>query len=73
MLHLTRGESFAHPHNPSGMLGIAGVWPFAYVKIEQNMEHFVRNLRAHHICIAPGDWVAEMEALARLWHVEVLQ
>lgn len=72
VLHLCRGESFAYPHDPTSLLGIAAVWPFAYVKIQQDMERFVRNLRAHHMCIAPGDWIAEMEALARLWHVEVL-
>lgn len=73
VLHVTRGESFAHSHDPSGFLGIAGVWPFAYVKIAQDMERFVRNLRAHHMCIAPGDWTAEMESLAKLWHVDVLE
>jgi L-fucose isomerase len=72
VLHLTSGASFAHPHDESSMLGIGGVWPFAYVQIEQEMEHFVNNLRAHHMCIAFGDWVAELEILARLWGVEVL-
>ena len=72
VLHLCRGESFAYPHDPTSLLGIAGVWPFAYVKIQQDMERFVRNLRAHHMCIAPGEWVPEMEALARLWQVDVL-
>jgi len=72
VLHLTRGESFAYPHDPNSLLGIGGMWPFAYVKIAQDMERFVRNLRAHHMCIAPGEWCSEMQALARLWHVEVL-
>lgn len=72
VLHLCRGESFAYPHDPRSLLGIGAAWPFAYVKIHQDMERFVRNLRAHHMCIAPGDWLAEMQALARLWHVEVL-
>lgn len=72
VLHACRGESFAYPHDEQGLLGIAGVWPFAYVRIEQDMDSFVRNLRAHHMCIAPGDWMPELEALARLWSVEIL-
>ena len=54
------------------LLGIGAVWPFAYVKIEQEMERFVRNLRAHHMCIVPGDWLPQLESLARLWNVEIL-
>lgn len=73
VLHLARGESFAYPHDPASLLGIGGVWPFAYVKIDQDMERFVANLRAHHMCVAVGDFFPELEALARLWHVEVLQ
>jgi len=72
VLHLVRGESFAYPHDPRSLLGIGGQWPFAYVRIAQDMDRFVHNLRAHHMCIVPGDWFPEMEALARLWHVEVL-
>jgi L-fucose isomerase len=72
VLHLTRGESFAYPHDPKSLLGIGDRWPFAYIKIHQDMDRFVRNLRAHHMCIVPGDWHPEMEALARLWHVELL-
>jgi hypothetical protein len=33
---------------------------------------FVRNLRAHHMCIVPGDWLPELEALAKLWDVDIL-
>ena len=72
VLHATRGESFAYPHDENSLLGIGGVWPFAYVRIEQEMDKFVENLRAHHMCISFGDWLPELEALARLWDVEVL-
>jgi len=72
VLHLCRGESFAYPHDPKSLLGIGAVWPFAYVKIQQDMDCFIRNLRAHHMCIVPGDWLLEMQTLARLWRVDVL-
>ena len=72
VLHACAGESFAYPHDEQSLLGIGAVWPFAYVKIEQEMERFVRNLRAHHMCIAPGDWLPQLESLARLWNVDVL-
>jgi L-fucose isomerase len=72
VLHVSRGQSFAYPHDETGFLGIAAVWPFAYVKIEQDMDRFVANLRAHHMCISPGEWLPELEMLARLWNVEVL-
>ncbi len=72
VLHACGGESFAYPHDENSLLGIGAVWPFAYVKIEQDMDRFVRNLRAHHMCIAPGDWLPELTALARLWNVEML-
>ncbi len=72
VLHAARGESFAYPHDPKSLLGIGGVWPFAYVRIGQSIDRFVANLRAHHMCIAPGDWLPELEALARLWQIEVL-
>jgi L-fucose isomerase len=72
VLHACRGESFAFPHDENSLLGIGAVWPFAYVKIEQDMERFVRNLRAHHMCIAPGDWLPQLKALADLWGVDVL-
>ena len=72
VLHVTRGKSFAYPHDEKSFLGIGGVWPFAYVKIEQDMDQFVCNLRAHHICIAFGDWLPELKILAGLWGVDVL-
>lgn len=72
VLHLARGQSFEHPHDPNSLLGIGALWPFAYVRIEQSMDRFVRNLRAHHMCICFGDWTSELQTLARLWHVEVL-
>ena len=72
VLHACGGESFAYPHDENSLLGIGGLWPFAYVKIEQDMERFVGNLRAHHMCIVPGDWLPELGALARLWGVDIL-
>ena len=72
VLHAASGEAIAHPHDENSFLGIGGVWPFAYVKIDQDMDRFVANLRAHHMCIAPGDWMPQLTALARLWDVEVL-
>ncbi len=60
------------PHDENSFLGIGGVWPFAYVEIDQDMDRFVNNLRAHHMCIAPGHWMPHLEALARLWDVELL-
>jgi len=72
VLHACPGESFAYPHDENSLLGIGAVWPFAYVKIEQEMDEFVTNLRAHHMCIVPGDWMPQLEALCRLWDVEIL-
>ncbi|NUQ61429.1 MAG: hypothetical protein HUU20_03005 [Pirellulales bacterium] len=72
VLHACPGESFAYPHDENGLVGLGAVWPFAYVKIHQDMERFVANLRAHHMCIIPGDWMPQLEALARLWDVPVL-
>jgi L-fucose isomerase len=72
VLHTCRGESFAYPHDPKSLLGLGRLWPFAYIRIGQDMERFVVNLRAHHMCIIPGDWLPELEMLARLWGVEIL-
>jgi len=72
VLHACGGESFAYPHDGNSLLGIGAVWPFAYVRIDQDMDRFVSNLRAHHMCIVPGDWMRELESLARLWGVEIL-
>ena len=72
VLHISKGESFDYPHDESGFEGIGGVWPFAYVKIHQEISSFIQNLRAHHICIAFGDWTPELEALAKLWDIEIL-
>jgi L-fucose isomerase len=73
VVHVTTGESFEYPHDRNSLIGIGGVWPFAYVRIHQNIDRFVENLRAHHICIAFGNWEPELRALANLWDVEVLE
>lgn len=72
VLHLSRGESFKYPHDKKSLLGIGELWPFAYVKIEEPLDSFCRNLRAHHMCIAFGDWMPELKILAELWNVELL-
>ena len=72
VLHLSKGESFEYHHDEKSLLGIGGSWPFAYVKIKESLDTFCVNLRAHHMCIAFGDWVPEMKILAKLWNVELL-
>ncbi|HBP37842.1 MAG TPA: hypothetical protein DD640_03715 [Clostridiales bacterium] len=72
VLHASRGESFAYPHDEAGMQGLGGVWPFAYVKVSQDIDRFIACLRAHHMCIACGDYLPELEILARLWDVDIL-
>jgi len=72
-LHIVKGESFVYPHDKDSFLGIGGVWPWAYIKIHQDMPKFIQNLRAHHMCISFGNWTQELKALAKLWNIEILQ
>lgn len=72
VLHVSTGESFDYPHDKKSLLGIGGVWPFAYVRLHQDIDRFVHNLRAHHMCITFGNWEQELRLLAKLWDVDVL-
>jgi L-fucose isomerase len=72
VLHLTGGEIVEHAHDRKILFGYGGHWPFAYVRPDEPLERFTRNLRAHHLCLARGDWVQELTILARLLGVRVL-
>jgi len=72
VLHLTACEIIEHPHREDIVFGLGRSWPFAYVKPAQPVDEFLRNVRAHHMCLAKGDWVRDMSILARLWGVPVL-
>lgn len=73
VIHLTRGMAVDEPHDRSEMGGVAGVWPWAYIQLETPWLDFVRNMRAHHCCIAPVNCAAGVMEFARLYDIEVLQ
>jgi L-fucose isomerase len=72
VLHLTRCEIVDHAHSEDILFGLGKSWPFAYLKPEQPMDTFLKNLRAHHICLARGDWTTDMSILSRMWGIPVL-
>ena len=72
VLHVTGCEIVEFPHDKTIMMGIGGVWPFAYLKPDESLGDFTQKIRAHHMCLAKGDWERELRALARLWNVRTL-
>lgn len=72
VIHLARGMAVDEPHDRSDMGGIAGVWPWAYIRLASPWQDFVRNMRAHHCCVAPADCAAGVLEFARLFDMEVL-
>lgn len=72
MLHLTGCEIVEHAHPDDILFGLGKSWSLAYLKPEQPLDVFLQNLRAHHICLAKGDWVQDIRILARLWGIRVL-
>lgn len=72
VLHVTGCEIIPYPHDNKIIFGYGGHWPFAYLRPEQKLDEFVQKVRAHHMCLAKGNWVKELKILARLWGVRVL-
>ena len=73
VLYVCGGEAVKYPrHDPEAILGAGALWPWAYVRPDEPLKDFVRHLRAHHICVARGDWVTELRELAGLLDVRVL-
>jgi L-fucose isomerase-like protein len=71
VLHLTGCEIIEHDHPDNIIFGLGKSWPFAYLKPKQPLDVFLNNLRAHHMCLAMGDWIQEIKILARLWGIRV--
>lgn len=72
VIHLVEGEALSLPHDRRELLGIAGVWPFAYVRPRAEPEGFLRNMRAHHCVIVPEACAAGIRELADLYQIEIL-
>lgn len=74
VLHLTEGETIQHEHDPSELQGIAGIWPFAYIRLRLTggIDDFIRNLRSHHAAIAPARCAQAVKAFADLLEIRVL-
>lgn len=72
VLHVTGCEIVEFPHDNNIIFGYGGHWPFAYLKTDQTLEDFVQNVRAHHMCLAKGDWERELRILAKLCGVRIL-
>ena len=72
VLHLTGCEIIEHAHREDIVFGLGRSWPFAYVKPHQPVDEFLRQIRAHHMCLAKGDWTQDMRLLAELWGIPVL-
>jgi L-fucose/D-arabinose isomerase len=73
VLYVCGGEAVKYPkHDPEAILGAGALWPWAYVRPDEPLRDFIRHLRAHHICVAKGDWVTELKELALLLDVRVL-
>lgn len=73
VLYVCGGEAVAYGrHDPEAILGAGALWPWAYVRPDEPLDDFVRHLRAHHTCVARGDWVSQLRDLADLLEVRVL-
>ncbi len=74
VIHLARGQAVdTEPHDPADMGGAAGVWPWAYIRLDSPWQDFVRNMRAHHCCVAPADCAVGVLEFAKMFEIEVLQ
>lgn len=74
VLHVTEAHAIEHTFNPKELGGIAGVWPFAYLQLnkEIDLDAFIGNLRSHHTVIVPGRLAGMVGAFARLCNIRLL-
>jgi L-fucose isomerase-like protein len=72
VIYITGGQVVEHPHDPGDIMGAAGAWPFAYISLDEPIDGFIHHLRAHHICIAYGDWQYHVRELADLLDVRTI-
>lgn len=74
VIHATEAKAIEHAFNPKELGGIAGIWPFAYLQLnpEIDLDTFIGNLRSHHTVIVPGRLAGTVRAFARLCDIRVL-
>lgn len=72
VLHLVEGEAVQEEHNPKELLGICGVWPFAYVRPRCTPDEFIHKMRAHHCTVATTPCADIVREFARLYRIEIL-
>lgn len=74
VVHLTEAQAIEHVFNPQELGGLAGVWPFAYIRLDEqtDLDYFIGNLRSHHTVIARGHLARSVKFFARLCNLRVL-
>ena len=74
VLHVVEGEAVEHKFDPGELMGIAAVWPFAYIQLPESLdaENFIRSLRSHHAVIARGDISGAAREFAKLMNIRLL-
>lgn len=74
VLHVVEGEAVKHKFDPSELMGIAAVWPFAYIQLPKSLDadKFIASLRSHHAVIARGDIAGAAREFAKLKNIRLL-
>jgi L-fucose isomerase len=74
VVHVTEAQAIDHNFNPKELGGIAGIWPFAYIRLDEqtDLDCFINNLRSHHTIIAPGRLAGIVKFFSRLCNLRLL-
>lgn len=74
VVHVTEARAIEHVFNPSELGGLAGLWPFAYILLDErtDLNHFIGNLRSHHTVIARGHLAGIVKFFSRLCNLRLL-
>lgn len=74
VIHVTEAQAIEHTFNPKELGGIAGIWPFAYIQLneETDLDAFIGNLRSHHTVIARCHLAKTVNYFSRLGNIRCL-
>ncbi|MBI2438476.1 MAG: hypothetical protein HYV36_06665 [Lentisphaerae bacterium] len=74
VIHATEAQAIEHAFNPKELGGIAGIWPFAYIQLDERLDlnNFIGNLRSHHTVIVCGHLAGMVKFFSRLCNLRYL-
>lgn len=74
VVHVTEAQAIEHGFNPKELGGLAGIWPFAYIRLDErtDLDRFIGNLRSHHTVIARGHLAGVVKLFSRLYAIRCL-